>query len=151
MFWIGFFLILALIYIGFDYGRLLLKVRRQELQINEETQLLTRYIMIGTKDSSKIQELADLDVEAHAKHGINVKFCIAGANESSMKTYFENGDELLVYRYEDAEIEALTKQEKEKYVHRIFFDYKLPEGAERAVIEKLGLLDYMINVGICKN
>lgn len=66
-----------------------------------------------------------------------------------MKVWFENGDELIVYEYGVAQIQKLSKHEKKCFVHKIFFDYMLPEGAERAVIKQLDLVDYMVNIGIC--
>ena len=99
-------------------------------------------------DKDYISDLAVMCIEAHNKVGIGVKTFISTENFS--QTYFENGDEVLIFDYENlSEIKALSKSEKEKYQHKFFFDYKLPEGAERAVIQQLGLLDYMVNIGIC--
>jgi len=43
----------------------------------------------------------------------------------------------------------LSPFERDNYEIKLFFDHKLPEGAERTIIKQLGLLDYMINIGIC--
>ena len=148
-FWIGLILVIALFYIGFDYGRLIVKNRRLQEECGQAPYEPTRYIMIGAKGSQHIQDLSMLDVTAHTAIGIGVMYLEDRKNEGYAKTIFENGDELIVYCYEKAQIAPLTKREINDYKHKIFFDYKLPEGAERAIIKQLGLLDYMVNIGIC--
>ena len=147
--WIIMILVALLIYIGFDYGRLTLKSRRQQKECNQALYEPTRYIMVGAKGSQYIQDLSMLDVKAHAAVGIGVMHLEDRENEGYVKTVFENGDELIVYCYDKAQIAPLTKREINEYRHKIFFDYMLPEVAERAIIKQLGLLDYMVNIGIC--
>lgn len=148
-FWIGLILVIALCYIGFDYGRLIVKNRFLQREYGQAPYEPTRYIMIGAKGSQYIQDLSMLDVTAHTAAGIGVMYLEDKKNEGYAKTVFENGDELIVYCYDKAQIAPLTKREINGYKHKIFFDYKLPEGAERAIIKQLGLLDYMVNIGIC--
>ena len=152
--WIGIIMILALIYIGVDYGRLVVKSRRLE-QESETTfeftpYLPTRYIMIDANESQYITDLVTMDVKAHLQAGISIKYSEENKDKGILlKTIFENGDELIVYDYNNAQIAPLTKQEINNYSQKLFFDYKLPKGAERAIIEQLGLVDYMVNIGIC--
>ena len=47
----------------------------------------------------------------------------------------------------DAEIKPMTKKEIKSYALRIFIDTALPRGAERDLIEALGLKDFCILTG----
>ena len=147
--WLWIFLILALVYMGVDYGRLIFKVRRLQQQIGKENYTPVRYIMVSANESQCIAALAAMDIKAHKEAGVGVKMFIDNAKQGITKVDFENGDELIVYNYEKAQIVPLTQNEVRDYALKIFFDYKLPEGAERAIIKQLGLLDYMVNIGIC--
>lgn len=152
MFWAGLLLFVILVYIGFDYGRLIIENRRlsmlqAESGIEFTPYIPTKYIMIGTKGATYIQELAQMDIKAHTKAGIGIKSVITA--EEKIHTYFENGDQLLVVNYDKTQLERLSNDERDGYEIKIFFDHKLPKGAERAVIEQLGLMDYMVNIGIC--
>ena len=152
MFWEGLFLFVILVYIGFNYGRLIIENRRlSSLQTEQGIEFTpytpTKYIMIGTKGATYIQELAQMDIKAHIKEGIGIKSVIT--TEEKTYTYFENGDQLLVVNYDKTQLERLSNYERDSYKIKIFFDHKLPKGAERAVIGQLGLIDYMVNIGIC--
>jgi hypothetical protein len=105
--------------------------------------------MVSSKESSAIDDLAAMDIKAHVDAGVNMRL---HSDKSGIKhIIFENEDELLIYDYEIAQIVPLTQTEINNYNQKLFFDYNLPEGAERAVIESLGLVGYMINIGICKD
>ena len=148
--WLWILLIAILMYIGVDYGRLIFKVRRLQQELGEEEDYTpVRYIMVGTNESKYIADLAALDIKAHKEVGIGIKVFTDNAKQGVTKVGFDNGDELIVYNYEKAQIAPLTKREVKDYAQKIFFDYRLPEGAERAIIQQLGLLDYMVNIGIC--
>ena len=148
--WMIGFLVALLMYIGFDYGRLMLKNRRLQQSVFEfEDYTPIRYIMIGATHGKYIGELATLDVKAHTSAGIGIKEYVEDTEHGYVKTVFENKDELIVYDYDKAQITALTQKELNDYAHKLFFDYKLPEGAERAIIKQLGLIGYMVNIGIC--
>lgn len=148
--WLWILLIIVLVYIGIDYGRLIFKVRRLQQELGEEEDYTpVRYIMVGANESKYIADLAALDIKAHKEAGIGIKVFMDNAKQGITKVGFENGDELIVYNYEKAQIAPLTKREVKDYAQKIFFDYKLPEGAERATIQQLGLLNYMVNIGIC--
>lgn len=147
-------LLCGLVFIGIDYGRLIAKSRRIEQELVEDIELNpytpTRYIMICAESDSCLLDLAEMAVRAHLKSGIKVMLQTdQEKSRGCITTIFGNGDELIVYDYNIAKFEKLTKDERDNYAQRIFFDHKLPEGAERAIIEKLGLVDYMISVGIC--
>lgn len=148
--WLWILLIVVLIYIGVDYGRLIFKVRRLQQEAEVEVEYTpTRYIMIGSDKSQYITDLAMMDIQAHKDANIDIKIFVDNAEQGTTKVGFDNGDELIVYNYEKAQIAPLTQNEVRDYAQKIFFDYKLPEGAERAIIQQLGLLDYMVNIGIC--
>ena len=145
--WLGIIMLLALIYIGIEYGCMWKENKRLKENIQEHTPV--RYIMIGAEGSSYIADLSIATVQAHSAAGVGIKCIYEKDEEKMVKTFFENGDELFVYQYGMAAIEALSKEQREGFMNRIFFDYNLPQGAERAIIEQLGLVDYMVNIGIC--
>lgn len=148
--WQFIILIMLLVYIGFDYGRLIAKNKHLQNGVLElENNTPTRYIMVGARDSQYITYLATLDIDAHAQAGVLVKYSEENKEKGIQKIVFENDDELIVYDYENAQVIPLTKKEINDYSQKIFFDYRLPDGAERAIIKQLGLLDYMVNIGIC--
>ena len=147
--WMGIVLLGILFYLGFDYGRLWLKSRRLEEELGDTDYTPMRYIMIGTNNSDVIADLSSLDIQAHKKAGVKIVNQLIQPNKGFIKVWFENGDELIVYEYGVAQIQKLSKHEKKCFVHKIFFDHMLPEGAERAVIKQLDLVDYMVNIGIC--
>ena len=150
MSWLWILLIAILVYIGVDYGRLMVKTRRLQQELGEEVEYTpTRYIMVGSNESQYIADLAKMDIQAHKDADIGIKIFMDNAEQGTTKVGFDNGDELIVYNYEKAQIIPLTQNEVKDYAQKIFFDYKLPEGAERAIIQQLGLLDYMVNIGIC--
>ena len=105
--------------------------------------------MIKTKDGNYIDDLAQLDIDAHKAAGVEVEQVVRKYEQGYTKTIFLNKDELVIYDYNEAQIVPLTQLELNNYKQKIFFDYKLPKGAERAIIKQLGLLDYMVNIGIC--
>lgn len=148
--WLGILMLLGLLYIGIEYGCLLRenkRLREGVQEIDEYTPV--RYIMIGAKGSSHIADLSITTVQAHSAVGVGIKCIYEKDEEKVVKTFFENGDELFIYQYGVAPIDALSKGQIDGFINRIFFDYNLPQGAERAVIEQLGLVDYMVNIGIC--
>lgn len=150
MTWLWILLIGILIFIGIDYGRLVFKYQYNKiLTPDEESYIPRRNIMIGVEGSSYIADLATMDIKAHKDANIDIKFFTDNKDIGCIKTVFENGDELIVYSYEKAKIIPLTQNEVDGYAQKLFFDYQLPEGAERAIIKQLGLLGYMVNIGIC--
>lgn len=145
--WLWILFIIALGYIGFDYGRLILKDRRNRLDYEFEPYTPIRNIMISSEKSSHVLDLYTMCVQAHTEAAIDVVSSVI--QDGYSKIIFENRDELILYFYDKAKINVLTATEIEDYSQKIFIDSNLPKGAERAVIEQLGLLDYMVNIGIC--
>lgn len=146
--WLLVILIIGLIYIGIDYGRLVVKSRKhQEIQFTSD--LPSRHIMIKASASQHIHNLIKMDMEAHKKADISIKVYEDKLDQGIMKIIYDNNDELIIYDYDKAQIVPLKQNEIKDYAHKLFFDYTLPQGAERAIIEQLGLLDYMVNIGIC--
>lgn len=146
---LGIIIILLLIYVGFDYGRLIVKNRRIEQELDIFDYVPVRNIMIAAPDGDHIVDLSLMCLSAHHKSGVGVKSLIE--EKHFTRTLFDNGDEMWLIKYdENMSIDALTKHEKEDYANKIFFDYKLPEGAERVIIKQLGLIDYMVNMGFCQ-
>ena len=148
-FWI--MLIFILCYLGFDYGRLLVKNKALKDQLIESIDpsavYPTRYILVKSREGSYMDDLAQSIEKGHKKANIKQKTIVSenGLN----KIVFENDDELLLYTIGEAPIVALTPYELDNYTQNLLFDYKLPQGAERAIIQQLRLTDYMINIGIC--
>ena len=107
--------------------------------------------MIAANDKGYyITQLASLCIFAHSNADINIcNYDNRFDNDGIMQIKFDNGDELLMYNYEKIKITSLSKQDIKNYVNKIFFDYKLPKGAERAIIQELGLSDHLISIGIC--
>ena len=151
MTWTGILLVALLIYIGFDYGRLVINNRRLQSYIGEEDTKYTpsRHIMVRSSEGFYISKLAKMSLSAHQVADIGIKSYNEDKDGKYMKIVFNNKDELIVYEYGTMPIGRLSKQEIDNYEHKIFFDYKLPEGAERAIIEQLGLTNYMVSIGIC--
>lgn len=151
MTWIWLFLVVLLIYIGFDYGRLIINNRRLQNYVGEEDTKYTpsRHIMFRSSEGFYISKLAKMSLSAHQIADVGIKSYNEDQDGKYMKIVFDNKDELIVYEYGAMPIDRLSKQEIDNYEHKIFFDYKLPEGAERAIIEQLGLTNYMVNIGIC--
>ena len=148
---IGWIILCLLIYIGIDYGCLLHKNIRLKQQINKNDHIPTKNIMItADQNGYYILKLASLCMAAHKDNNIGVVRYEDKLNEKgTMLIKFENDDELLVYRYDIAKIVPLSKHNIKNYLIKLFLDYKLEAGAERTIIKQLGLLNYMINIGIC--
>lgn len=149
---LGIFIIIAIVVIMIDYTRLLLRNRELEPLAEIEAQFIpTCNIMVGAGGDSCIQELAMMCAKAHQDAGIGIRITGGSETDGYVMTVFDNGDQLIVYNYEKAQIEELSDFHKRNFAQKVFFDYKLPEGAIRATIEQLGLLDHVVNIGICRD
>ena len=107
-----------------------------------------RKIFIAHADSKELMNLISIakDTYVTAKDDLDWRVDRRGYK----KFKFKSGDEILVfYHDEKPDVTKLTAQEIRGYKTYLFFDMKLPVGAERAYIEKLGLNGYVIAVGIC--
>ena len=142
-------MLLIAVFLGIEFASLFKENKELRESIINTEYIPSRYIMIGAKRSGYIASLATMTMNAHNQAEIGIKCMVCKEEEGYMRTFFENGDELLVYQYEKAPIEPLKQHERDEFCNKIFIDYKLPQGAERAIIEQLGLMDYMVNIGIC--
>lgn len=137
---------LCLFYLVFDYTRLWLRVKKNEEQVFEFAPYEPkRYIFYGAKDSS-VEYLMEKSIIAHKQGEDEIE--IAYRNNRRKYILFESGDEIIFYE-EGAKIKRLDKDEINNFANRVFVDYKQPEGAIRALIEDLGLRNYMFGFGIC--
>lgn len=147
---LGIIIVICGFIIGFMYTSQSIENRKLKEQLNKEFEFTpyepVRYIMFSATGSEHIKQLARLDLNAHKAAGIEIDETYE--EQGCVVTRFKNGDELLVY-FEGAPISPLKRVDIDKYTHRIFFDCKLPKGAERAAIQKLGLINYMVNIGFC--
>lgn len=148
---VGVFLVISLLYIAVHHAILCVKYKRlnEEQESQLEDSQPTKYIMVSWKNSDYILDLAHNCTRAHLASHIPIHFSDTDEELGRDNTIFENGDQLLVYDYSKARIVPLSKAEINNYSYRLFFDNQLPLGAERAVIQALGLQDYMVSVGIC--
>ena len=97
-----------------------------------------------------MSKLSQTFLKARKNAGISITEYTEDKAAGLLKVVFDNDDELWVYScYEEAQIHALTERQKSGYVHQLFLDSKLPDGAHAAIIKSLGLLDYMISTGLC--
>ena len=92
--------------------------------------------------------LMEMNIQAHLH--ANVKILSDGEKDGCRLIVFDNGDEIMIYDRE-AQIVPLMAHERDDFVVKVFVDYELPVGTERAFIEQLGLIDYMVYIGICKS
>jgi hypothetical protein len=102
--------------------------------------------MYGAKESKHMLELYDIALKARREAGDEVR--LTSCLDDSIVTIFQSGDEAIFY-IEDAKITKLTKKQIKNYKNHVFVDYKLPDSACRALIDKLGLRNYSIDFGIC--
>ena len=148
---LGVIVIIGLVIIGFLYGNMWKEndALRKALEDGGQTiELPLKYIMFSAGPDSEIMELAQTALHAHAFAGVKIKDVVS--SKECQKTIYENNDELIVYQY-GATIKPLKRHELNGYALKIFFDDKLPTGAERAIIKQLGLADCMVTIGICTN
>lgn len=143
------FTIVAIVFIGVTYGQALWENRQLRIELGlEDTEYLPiRYIFVTTKGSKHIQQLIDMSIKA--RHDVDIKTnCVVDKN-GMVRTIFSNGDEVVVYDFEEAQMLPLLPYDKAHFVHKIFVDSELPDSAARATIERLGLIDYIVSIGIC--
>ena len=145
MSWLWIILVLALVYIGIDYGRLMVKLRRIEAP-EFMSYIPQRLMFFAAPDSRHMMELYELAVRSRMEAADNVR--MTANNDGAIYTIFESGDELRFYTGE-AKIKKLDQHEINDFVNHVFADYELPSSHYRAIIEELGLRNYMIHFGIC--
>ena len=148
---LGVIVIIGLVIIGVLYANMWKEndALREALEDGVQTiELPLKYIMFCAGPDSGVMELAQAALHAHAFAGVKIKDVVS--NKECQKTIYENNDELIVYQY-GAKIKPLKRHELNGYTLKIFFDDKLPAGAERVIIKQLGLSDCMVTIGICTN
>lgn len=106
----------------------------------------TRFIFYKRIDSKYLSDMQTLIFNSRAEAGIE---WVTENKAGYSLTKFTNGDELMVFIDGTIEWAPLKKKQIEDYKIKIFIDNKLDKGAERALIEGLGLTDYMVQIGVC--
>lgn len=143
----GLIAIIALIFLAVDHTRILIENKRLWSYIQQEEATRSRNIYIKTKEEDDlIDHLIAVNMEAYDQ--VQATIVKRYQNNDYLFIEYDNGDQIIVAQY-GARIGAFPQNSIGNYSHRIFFDYKLPDGAIRAVIKDLGLTDYMIQIGIC--
>ena len=143
----GLILIAALVFLAIDHTRIIIENRRLWKYIEQEEATRSRNIYIKTKEEDDlIDHLVAVNMEAYDQ--VQATIVKRYWNHGCLFVEYDNGDQIIVAQY-GARIGAFPQNSIGNYSHRIFFDYKLPDGAISAVIKDLGLTDYMIQIGIC--
>lgn len=106
----------------------------------------TRFIFYKRIDSKYLSDIQTLIFNSRAEAGIE---WVTENKAGYSLTRFTNGDELMVFIDGATEWAPLKKKQITDYKIKIFIDNQLDRGAERALIEGLGLTDYMVQIGIC--
>ena len=144
----GCLIICMLLVLGVWHGKTLIDYKRLQDSCGDNCIISPNHIILLTLDQSKyMQDLAQRCIQARKKAHIQI-LKMQTTEDGRQDILFENGDILSVITY-GAQIAPLNKRDIGRYTHRFFFDYKLPAGAERAIIKDLGLLDYVLDIGIC--
>ena len=149
MSWMYGALIVLLCIIGGIFGWQVRENRalKEELEeVEERGYIPTRFIFYKRIDSKHLSEMQTLIFNSRAEAG----FEWTTENKAGYSiTKFTNGDELMVFIEGAVEWAPLRKRQIEDYKIKIFLDNQLDKGAERALIEGLGLTDYMVQIGVC--
>ena len=140
---------IALIYILFEHTSLLIKCRRLQ-QLRDSEFVPQRMIFLYDKDTKdQMQKLYEISINTHAKNNIEVRLNLNLENGQYIRTIYENANEVLLLDI-NSTFPGLADCNATDYMNKIFVGNKLPEGAIRASIEKLGLLGYAFTFGYCK-
>lgn len=149
MTWLYGVLIVLLCVIGGIFGwqayeNKVLKETLEETEGGEYTP--TRFILYKRIDSKYLSDMQTLIFNSRAEAGIE---WVTENKTGYSLTKFTNGDELMVFIDGAVEWAPLKKKQITEYKIKIFIDNQLDRGAERALIEGLGLTDYMVQIGVC--
>lgn len=109
----------------------------------------TRYVMLSAQGSMYMTELMATAVRAHGDGEARIKSYDVSDDNNLIKIKYENGNEIIWLNCDKAPIDTITLTHSDDYAYKLFVDCKLPEGTARALIEHLGLVDYMVSLGIC--
>lgn len=149
MSWMYGALIVLLCIIGGIFGWQVRENRmlKEELEeVEERGYIPTRFIFYKRIDSKYLSEMQTLIFNSRAEAGFE---WTTESKAGYSITKFTNGDELMVFIDGAIEWAPLKKRQIEDYKIKIFLDNQLDKGAERALIEGLGLTDYMVQIGVC--
>lgn len=145
---VGIFVIAAIVYVGVSYGQMIIENNRLRKALGEdEPYCPVRYMFFCSNEDAHMQQLVNMCTQAHSR--VNIGVNKVTHDTGIIHTIFDNGDEVVVYNYENAQIVALTQYEIKNSTQKIFVDSMLPASASRAIVEKLGLINYTVTVGIC--
>jgi hypothetical protein len=99
------------------------------------------------KTKSQVQKLYNTAIEAHARHGIDTTIVFT-AMDGYKRHCYVNGNEIWFIDV-NSTFERLTPDLIHAYNNRVFVGREMPDGAIRACIEKLGLIDFAFTFGYC--
>lgn len=133
----------ALVFIGITYWEM---YQENKALKQEESRTPVRQIFIYDKYDAHMKELITMCLSAYRAYGINI--VKNESNGDGKVWHFDNDDIVMIYQY-GAQMNALEHDDINSYVTRVFFDDRLPDSAFRASINKLGLKNYLIGVGLC--
>ena len=140
--------IFALIFLAYCHTKVLFENRRLKYRHTDYYHCPTKQIFIGEKESPYISKLIKMSCEAHEQAQDLIAITKMNDDNSIREMIYQSGDAISYYTY-GMSIKPLAKYEIENYEIILFLDHKLPQGAERAIIEALGLRNYIIRIGIC--
>ena len=105
---------------------------------------ITRYIFIKDEKSKYMEELY---LKMFDKLERNQNIILSRYDRKGYHcTKFKSGCEIYLLNYApDAELSQLKGQ----YKNKIFIDDQLPQEVVKIYMQKLGLMDYMVEVGFC--
>ena len=140
---LGALLIASLVIIGVMYGSMWKENKALKGEFEQKYAYNpSRAIFICAGRSRHMMKLMGACTQAHLDADVKVQ-------ERQLYTVlYENGDEVWCLT-DGAQINALTQEQVAEKRTRVFFDSALPDSAIRAWITQLGLMNYMIEFGIC--
>lgn len=140
-------------WIGWTYTKMWLDNKALKEELDDTLEFVqttpTRYVMLSAQGSAYMTELMTTAMRAHSDGEVRIKSYDVENNSNLIKIKYENDNEIIWLNYEKAPIDTITLTHSDDYAYKLFVDCKLPEGTARALIEHLGLVDYMVSLGIC--
>lgn len=142
-------LIACMVYVGWDYGRLILRCKHLQENDNYTPDIDPSRFIFVQGNSGIAKKWFETWYDSHSTAGIRLLRTFYRGN---VKIYvFENNDEAWIFNYQDAQmLDRLAPDLIECYKHKMFFDKDLPKEAIGKIIEGMGFEGYLVPVGICK-
>lgn len=141
------------IWIAWTYTKMWLDNQALKEELGDTTEFTqftpTRYIMLSAQGSMYMTELMTTAMRAHSDGEAHIKNYEVENDSNLIKIKYENGNEIIWLNCDKAPIDTIKLSHRDDYAYKLFVDHKLPEGTARALIEYLGLVDYMVSLGIC--